>query len=351
MEKINKTKEWIQEENRRRGEKRKVIKARFLFLLFLFILFASLIFSFRGFLKELIIRHCTGEKRINIIVCGLDGRKNEIGRSDTLFLVTLDPINKKIYDLSIPRDTRVYVDNMPYPDDWDKINSTANRGGIIQTKRVLEKFLGLKIDYTVTVDFEVFPNIIDCFGGIDIDIEKNMHYEDPWDENGGLVIDFKPGIKHMNGKEALKYVRFRDKTGDIGRIERRQKFFKVFMNNVLGFSSLVKMPKVIKTVYSEIQTDIPLSLILSWATLIPDFKKNVITAQTIPGRPLYIDGISYWVPNIIKTRELISQIQGVHNDRFSTEETMYLSEKYEKSIPNDSKRVIISQNKENIYLA
>ena len=55
-----------------------------------------------------------------------------------------------------------------------------------------------------------------------------MYYEDPWDDDGGLVIDLYPGKQHMDGKTAIQYVRYRDGEGDIGRITRQQKIHKSF---------------------------------------------------------------------------------------------------------------------------
>ena len=59
-----------------------------------------------------------------------------------------------------------------------------------------------------------------------------MYYEDPWDDDGGLVIDLEPGLQRLDGEEAIQYIRYRDKEGDIGRARRQQKFLAAAMDSV-----------------------------------------------------------------------------------------------------------------------
>lgn len=74
------------------------------------------------------------------------------------------------------------------------------------TQKSVEGLLGVPMDHYVIIDTKSFERIIDAIGGVDIDVEKRMHYEDPWDDNGGLVIDLYPGEQHMDGKKAIQYV-------------------------------------------------------------------------------------------------------------------------------------------------
>ena len=113
--------------------------------------------------------------------------------------------------------------------DYDKINHAYAYGGHELTQKVVESFLNVPINYYVLIDIQAFEKIIDAVGGVDIDVEKRMYYEDPWDDNGGLVIDLQPGLQHLNGKTAIQYVRYRDGEGDIGRINLSKKFMKAFL--------------------------------------------------------------------------------------------------------------------------
>ncbi|MBQ7454044.1 MAG: LCP family protein, partial [Selenomonadaceae bacterium] len=156
--------------------------------------------------------------KVTIIIMGVDVRKDDVGRSDTLMIATVDPRIDQATLLSIPRDTRVRIRGRGY----DKINAAFAYGGVELTTSTVENFLGIDIDHYIMIDTSSFVKIIDAIGGVDIDVEKRMVYEDPWDDNGGLVIDLYPGQQHMDGKTAVTYVRYRDSEGDIGRVKRQQ---------------------------------------------------------------------------------------------------------------------------------
>lgn len=168
------------------------------------------------------------------MIMGVDERDDDVGRSDTLMVATLDPKKDHAALMSIPRDTRVKIKGH----GWDKINAAYAYGsakggpeaGEKLTQRTVEDFLGVNMDHYVVINIQAFQKIIDAIGGIDIDVEKRMYYEDPWDDDGGLIIDLQPGMQHMDGKTAVTYVRYRDEEGDIGRIKRQQKFMKACMD-------------------------------------------------------------------------------------------------------------------------
>ena len=159
---------------------------------------------------------------MHVMIMGVDSRGDDVGRSDTLMVTAVDVDQKKAALLSIPRDTRVAIDGHGF----DKINHAYAYGGHKLTQQTVEHLLDVPIDHYIVIDIKSFERIIDAIGGVDINVEKRMHYEDPWDDDGGLVIDLYPGEQHMDGKKAIQYVRYRDGEGDIGRIGRQQKFMK-----------------------------------------------------------------------------------------------------------------------------
>lgn len=129
--------------------------------------------------------------KTNIVVLGTDTRKGDTGRSDTLFVVMMDPDNKGAALLSVPRDTRVKIQGH----GWDKINAAYAYGGHELTQRTVRDLLGLRIDHYVVIDFQGFKDLVDVIGGIDINVEKRMYYYDPYDN---FKIDLQPGLQHMD---------------------------------------------------------------------------------------------------------------------------------------------------------
>ena len=270
----------------------------------------------------------TAKDKATIMIMGVDEREDDVGRSDTLMVATIDPDLDKAALLSIPRDTRVKIQKYGY----DKINAAFAYGGEKLTQQTVEDFLGINIDYYIIINTRSFVKIIDALGGIDINVEKRMYYEDPWDDDGGLLIDLKPGLQHMDGKTAVTYVRYRDEDGDIGRIERQQKFMKACMEQLTSPSILTKLPTVIQEVMDSVKTNLSMRQLLEFAGTLKSAQKYGLRTEMVPGRPLYIEGISYWIPDITKMRSTVAVTLGINvSDLRSRFERT--AREYEDSIP------------------
>ncbi|WP_019878333.1 LCP family protein [Succinispira mobilis] len=276
--------------------------------------------------------------RTNIVVMGVDERDSDQGRSDTLMVVMLDPKTEQVTVLSIPRDTRVRIPGK----GWDKINHAFAFGGHKLTQETVEDFLGVRIHHYVVIDFKGFKSIVDAVDGIDIDVEKRMYYEDPYDN---LVIDLQPGMQHLTGEQAIHYVRYRDEEGDIGRVKRQQKFIKALYDKVTSPSNIKNMPQLLKVVSGMVKTDMYTSNIASIAGTMKKALAQGLNTQSIPGEPEYIDGISYWIPDIEKVRAEIAQIQGGKiTEKYKTN-TQELKAEYKKSLQTDNVDVDKEENK------
>lgn len=275
------------------------------------------------------------QNKVNIMVMGVDERGDDVGRSDTLFVMTIDTKTKEVAMLSIPRDTRIKIPGK----SWDKINHAYAFGGHKLTQQAVEGLLGIKIDHHIMIDIAGFKKIIDAIGGVTIDVEKRMYYTDPYDDDGGLVIDLRPGVQHMDGRTAIQYVRYRDEEGDIGRVERQQKFLKAVMNEVATPSVLTKIPGIIKEVSSVVKSDMSASEMLSLAKILNDASKKGLKTDMVPGKPGYIDEVSYWLPDLLALRKHVAQTLGVAiEDKYLTATQREVTE-YETSIPKEMKIV------------
>ena len=276
--------------------------------------------------------------RTNIVVMGVDERDSDQGRSDTLMVVMLDPKTEQVTVLSIPRDTRVRIPGK----GWDKINHAFAFGGHKLTQETVEDFLGVRIHHYVVIDFKGFKSIVDAVDGIDIDVEKRMYYEDPYDN---LVIDLQPGMQHLTGEQAIHYVRYRDEEGDIGRVKRQQKFIKALYDKVTSPSNIKNMPQLLKVVSGMVKTDMYTSNIASIAGTMKKALAQGLNTQSIHGEPEYRDGISYWIPDIEKVRAEIAQIQGGKiTEKYKTN-TQELKAEYKKSLQTDNVDVDKEENK------
>lgn len=248
-----------------------------------------------------------GEHTVHVMILGVDERADDVGRSDTLMVATLDTESGKGALLSVPRDTRLAIDGHGY----DKANHAYAFGGHALSMSTVEKLLGVPMDHYIIVNTSAFERIIDAIGGVDINVEKRMHYEDPWDDNGGLVIDLYPGEQHMDGKKAIQYVRYRDGEGDIGRIGRQQKFMQAVLAKVISPEILPRLPKLIEEVSSAVKTDMSLTEMLDFAQRLKDIHDAGLSADMVPGEPAYYQDISYWIPDIVATRQMLAEEIGI----------------------------------------
>ena len=315
----------------RRKPKRRIRKLRVAMLLGAIFLLVGVVFAVWNGGTSLL--DVVAKNRINILVLGVDERADDVGRSDTSFVVTLDTEAKKITVLSIPRDSRVKIAGH----GWDKFNHAFAFGGLPLSKSTAENLLGVSIQYTVTIDFKGFMRMIDALGGITIDVEKRMRYSDPYDDDGGLVIDLYPGVQRLSGKEAIKYVRYRDEEGDIGRVARQQKFLKALLKELASPQTVVRLPELAKEFYGAVKTDMPLSKILKLLPAVQEAASSGLATATVPGAPLWIKEVSYWQPNITELRLKVAQIQGFTNDESYMKKSEQLAREYKQAIPADAK--------------
>jgi len=232
--------------------------------------------------------------RITVLIVGLDqgiNMPNGEGRSDTIIVGSLDLASNKGFILSIPRDTRAYI---PAAGREDKINSAIVINGIEATKEAISNLLGIPIDYYIKVKVEGFQKIVDALGGIDIYVDRDMHYKD---DTQHLYINLKKGYQHLNGYQAMGFVRFRHEAlGDLARIKRQQRFILALLNKIRSPAVLPRLPFLLKEIYKYVETNFTLSDLLFLAK---KYGKELPVVETavLPGRPENIGGVSYYIPD------------------------------------------------------
>lgn len=251
-----------------------------------------------------------GNRPINVLIIGTDERDNEPSRSDTLILAALFPEEKQVKLLSIPRDTRV---NIPGRKGLERIAHAHAYGKEDLAVETVEGLLDIDIDYYVKTNFQGFKNIIDILGGVTLNVEKRMY-------NPEEDINLKAGLQTLSGYDSLAYVRFRsDGMGDIGRVERQQKFLAALTDHVKSFATLPKIPGLIKEITTHVKTDMGTKDILYFATKFMSIDHESIDHVTLPGYPDTINGASYWIPNNSELEKMVEGMQKA-DGKSSTEE-------------------------------
>jgi LCP family protein required for cell wall assembly len=238
-----------------------------------------------------------GAKRVSILVMGLDFRdwqaQEGAPRTDTMLLLTVDPINRTAGMLTIPRDLWVSI---PGGFDYGRINTAYSLGESYELPGggpglavdTVEELLGVPIDFYAQVDFGAFVRFIDEIYGVKINVPEKIKV-DPLGDNNTKWL--QPGVQNLPGDLALAYVRARKtEGGDFDRAERQQQVVLAIRNQILRSKMLPLLISKAPTLYNELASGINTNLNLdqairlAWmATQIPEenIKRGSIGADQI----------------------------------------------------------------------
>ena len=222
----------------------------------------------------------------NILIVGIDARRNEKARADTMILVNMR--NDKINLISVPRDTLIKMDGK----GTQKINASYAYGGIELCKTSVEKLLNTKIDNYLVFNFKAIQKGVDAFGGFTVTIPKTIKIRDPELKK---CFTLKKGDLKLNGIQTLEYLRYRsDGRGDIGRIYRQQEFIRDLQDSFLKLDNVPLIPKAYLAIRDEIKTDMDASHMASY--FISGYRlRNNFEYHTLKGYGKFIDKVSYYV--------------------------------------------------------
>lgn len=250
--------------------------------------------------QELVTPAFEGMPRIRILALGVD---QESGNTDTIIVATVDFEKKAVYALSIPRDTRA---DIPGHRTF-KVNAAYAWGGLETAKQTVQNLLGITIDRVVLVRLEGFKRIVDLLGGVEVDVEKDMHYVD---RKQGLYIHLKKGYRLLDGEKAMQYVRFRhDPLGDLGRIQRQQKFLKALAARMFQWQQMDKLPELTRQIMEQIETDMTTREVLHLARFGKDLPPERIVMGVLPGQPQSVNGLSYYIPDEMRVTHALDELE------------------------------------------
>ncbi len=215
-----------------------------------------------------------GRERVTVLLLGIDQRPNEDPantRTDTMIILTLDPVARTAGMLSIPRD--LYV---PLPDrGQDRINTAHVYGGPQYAMKAVEYNFGIPIQHYMRVNFSAPVALIDLAGGIDIVNEHDINDPRFPDDNYGYApFRLAAGPQHLDGAAALKYARTRHGDSDFYRIRRQQQVIMALRGKLTGTDMVTKLlpnaPTILQTLSESVSTDLSNTEIVQLALLARD---------------------------------------------------------------------------------
>lgn len=268
---------------------------------------------------DIVVEEELGE-RINILLLGVDdgdsdAEADEPKRTDAILVLSVDPEKEKVSVLSIPRDTKVVL---PGHRDPSKINAAFAYGGAVMTKQTVQNLLQTPIHYYALANWRAFIEVVDLIGGVKLYVEKDMKYHDPYAD---LVIDIKQGYQHLDGETAGKYVRFRsDELGDIGRVQRQQKFIRAAAEQMFSFENITKIGTIMDTVEKYIDTDLNTVTMIKAANSFKIFGDDKIKTCVLYGQFDDETGVSYWATDRESVKKALDELDIPYKGKKKTQE-------------------------------
>ncbi|MFJ7858049.1 LCP family protein [Peribacillus sp. NPDC097206] len=218
----------------------------------------------------------------SLLILGVDERKNDSGRSDTMIVMTVNPKKESIQMLSLPRDTRTEIIGRG---TTEKMNHAYAYGGITMAINTVESYLDIPIDYYVKMNMQGFQDIVNSVGGITVNNDMTLVYK---------KYSFAKGNIDLNGKEALIYSRIRkeDPRGDYGRQMRQRQVIQAVIKKGASLSTLTNYDDILDAIGKNVETNLTFNEMLS---IQKNYKSslNKIDQFTLAGDNQRIDGLWY----------------------------------------------------------
>lgn len=264
-----------------------------------------------------------GTERVNVLLLGVDQRDDEYERglptrSDTLIVVSIDPVQKSAAMISFPRDLWVMIPGF----GEERINVAyrtgelrrVDGGGAGLAARTVEHNFGLVVPYYATIDFRGFQEVVGTLGGLVIDVPRPLRDDEyPTDDYGLERIYFAPGPQIMDGPTALKYARTRHQDSDFSRMARQQQVLLGTRDRALRLNMLPRLPALLDQGTRAVQTNFSATELLGLARLMTEIESTGVGTLVIDNQLVTSSrgGASILFP---KKNEIVSAIRRAQAD-------------------------------------
>ena len=218
--------------------------------------------------------------------------------TDTILFVQI--INNDVTLVPIPRDI--------YLDDWEnRINAMYYAEGAEGLKRSVSELLGWPIEYYFVVNIDIFSNLVNALGGVEVDIPYQMQYVD---NAAGLEIDFEPGPTYLDGEAAAKFVRYRNTfRGDLDRLDNVKSLAVALLAKIkqLNIRTVSLVPELLQMLIDDVETNAGPGLLRQ---LLPRIGNLELRSATLP--TLEVDGETYLTYDRLAIEQFLAEtFQGI----------------------------------------
>ncbi|MCP4415429.1 MAG: LCP family protein [Chloroflexi bacterium] len=262
-----------------------------------------------------------GKDRVSILLMGSDQRCEEDGptHSDSMMILTIDPMGLSAAVLSLPRDLWVEIPDFGV----DRINQANYLGEIYEypgggqalAVQTVETLLGVPIDFYVAVNFDAFVEVVDLIGGIDINVPEAI--DDPAYPDrcyGYDPFSIEANEQHLDGEAALKYARTRATFGgDVDRAGRQQAVILAIREQIFALDRLPQLiaqaPQLWQTSQENVRTNMTLDEAIQLALLVQDIPRDSIDTAVLDFNYVYNETTPDGRQVLVPVRENIRQLR------------------------------------------
>lgn len=253
---------------------------------------------------------------MNILIMGIEPVPGTVegspesfaGNSDTMMLVRLNPSDKSIRVLSIPRGTMIAIPEQ----GLTKVSEANAKGGAVLAARVVSRSLSnAPIDRYIRISTSGFRQLVDQLGGVDVFVPETMNYQDQY---GGLSINLAPGWQNLNGEQAEQFSRFQEQgIGDLPRVQRQQILITSLLQRLNSPTVLPKLPQLTRIMRKYFDTNLKMEEIMALANFSVNVERDNFQMAMLPGTfsKFSQDPNSYWL-NMTGQQSLLNDYVGVN---------------------------------------
>ena len=234
----------------------------------------------------------TSTGKMNVLMLGVD---QDGLRTDAIMVASYDFDDESLKLLSIPRDTKVYVENRKVTRKINEVHAMTKKNGDIMgpmaSIEAVTALTGLPIHYYVEFSFDAIDHVMDILGPVTYDVPdvegngRGMNYDDPTQD---LHIHLKPGLQELSGNQVQQFLRYRKSNNgssdgsDTSRVERQQGFVKALIEQKVNMALVVKAPEIFSQIKKEIKTNFSGGEIAKYATHLLKLTSEKISSYSLP---------------------------------------------------------------------
>ncbi len=256
------------------------------------------------------------KKPMNILVLGIEPVPGTVegspesfaGTSDTMLLVRVNPEDKTIRVLSIPKGTMISIPE----EGLNKVSQANAFGGPVLAARVVSRSLSnAPIHRYIRISTHGMKQLVDQLGGVEVFVPKPMQYKDSAQD---LSIDLVGGWQTLNGEQAEQYVRFREEaSGDLERVQRQQTMLLALRERLWSPKVLPRLPQLTRVMRKYFDTNLKLEEMMALVNFTLKVERDDFQMTMLPGifSRLSADPDSYWL-NLTGQANLLSDYAGVN---------------------------------------